>query len=429
MVKEGPVNLDMPIHTGGDLRSIIKSFPDAPGVYLMKDADGEVIYVGKAVSLKKRVVSYFLRTRNSIKTGVMMSYVKDIRYVRTPSEYDALVLESKLIKQYKPRFNISLKDDKGFPYIKITHQEFPRVLIGRVKKEFEAADFFGPYTSAGLLRRALNILRKSFPFCACRRFGSKTCLNYDIKLCAGPCQGKISKRAYLRIIKNLEDFLSKKDSQVIGDISARMRRCSQKREYEKAARLRDQLEALGILICLKKIDAKNVFKISDDLEKIGLKKEPSRIEAFDVSNIGADFSVGAMVSFFDGRPDKKNYRRFKIRAVKGINDYAMMKEIVLRRYRRLLRDSACLPDLIVIDGGPGHLETARQALGSLEIKIPMIAIAKKEELIYTISRKEPSKFERHSCVLRLIQSVRDEAHRFALSYHRLLRKKHVFTNG
>lgn len=403
----------------------LKDFPDRPGVYFMKDADGEIIYIGKAASLKKRLASYFLKAQDSIKTKVMLSYVEGISFMEAASEYDALVLESKLIKEHQPRFNISLKDDKSFPYIMMTHELFPRVLIGRRKKNVASADFFGPYTNAKLLRRALNILRKSFPFCSCRRFCSKACLYYDLKLCAGPCAQKISQAVYGRMIKRFQNFLTKKDSDVISELSAEIIKSSKSQAYEKAARLRDQLEALSILVTLKNGGAKKFVKIQDDFDKIGLIKEPHRIETFDISNISGSFAVGSMVSFYDGQPDKKQYRRFKIRAVEGIDDYAMMKEVLLRRYRSLLKKNVSLPDLIVIDGGRGHLEVAWLALKSLSLKIPMIAIAKREELIYTIKQKEPVKLERNSYVLRLVQSARDEAHRFALKYHRLLRKKDV----
>lgn len=410
-------------------KETIKSLPDSPGVYLMKDQAGEVIYVGKALSLKKRVKSYFLKTQDSIKTRVMLTYVKDVSFVETASEYDALVLESKLIKEYKPRFNISLKDDKSFPYIKVTHEKFPRVLIGRRRKAQEDADLFGPYVSAKLLRRALNILRKSFPFRSCRKFGARACLNYDLKLCKAPCRSRISQKAYARMIRRFEDFLMKKDSDVIAGLSSEIRSLSKRREYEKAARVRDQLEALSILVSLKNTDSRKLLKIHDDFSVIGLKKEPRRIETFDISNITDRFAVGSMVSFYGGVPDKDNYRRFKIRAVSGINDYAMIQEVVRRRYRRLLEENLSLPDLIVIDGGVGHLEAARAVLEELSLKIPIIAIAKKEELIYTVRNKEGLRLERSSLLLRLIQAARDEAHRFALKYHHLLRKKGAMNNG
>ncbi len=404
----------------------IKNFPDSPGVYLMKDASDEVIYVGKAASLKKRVYSYFSKSPASIKTEVMMARVERIDYMQTPSEYDALIAEDRLIKQYRPRFNVVAKDDKSFPYIKVTREKFPRVFIGRRKKGGEEADYFGPYTSAKLLRRALDILRKSFPFCSCRVFPKKPCLFYDLKLCAAPCQGKISHKSYIKIIHALEDFLTQKDSDLIGRLSMEMRQLVKKERFEDAASARDRLEALSMLVTLKKIDAKAAMGVEADFAKLGLKAEPRRVEAFDISNISGKQSVGSMVSFHRGRPDKNNYRRFKIRNVSGIDDYAMMREVVRRRYGRLLAEAKRLPELIVIDGGRGHLDAARGVLIELGISIPIIAIAKSQDLIYTVYRKLPVKLGDDSRALRLIQHIRDEAHRFALKYHHLLRNKDAF---
>lgn len=392
----------------------------------MKDKAGKVIYVGKASSLKKRLASYFLRSVDSIKTQVMLTYVDRIVTMETASEYEALILEDRLIKQYRPRFNIALKDDKSYPYIKIAHDEFPRVFIGRRKKDDKNTDFFGPYMSAKLLRRALATLRKSFPFCSCRRFPKKVCLHFHLGLCPGPCEGKISKEDYLKTILAFEDFLLKEDEALIDELSLDMRRAVQEERFEEAARLRDRLEALSILVPLKKLSARRLKFWDSDFRRLGLKKEPERVEAFDISHMAGKESVGSMVSFVGGVPDKENYRRFKIRRVSGVDDYAMMREVVRRRYGRLLREARPLPDLIVIDGGRGHLEAAQSVLKELSCAIPMVAIAKSEELIYTIHQKIPVKLSRVSPALRFIQRLRDEAHRFALTYHHLLRKKHAF---
>ena len=405
----------------------IKNFPDKPGVYLMKDSEGGVIYVGKALSLKKRVSSYFLKFQPSVKTQVLLSYCRSIDRIVTSSEHDALILENDLIKQYKPRFNISLKDDKSYPYIKITKDDIPRVFIGYRRKAAENVDHFGPYTSSKLLRRALAILRKTFPFCTCRTFPKRVCLNYHMGLCAGPYQKKISKAGYRNIIKALGDFLTKRDTDLIDDLSSKMSGLVKAEKFEEAARVRDSLEALSILASLKKTDARQTSyglapEPTDDLSALGLDKEPKRIEAFDISDIGGTLAVGSMVAFKDGKPDKSNYRRFKIKTVLGNDDYAMMAEVVRRRYGRLVTK----PDLIVIDGGLGHLEAVLRVLKELDLKLPIIAIAKSEELIYTVNHKNPVKLSADSGVLRLIQRARDEAHRFALKYHHLLRSKHAF---
>lgn len=406
-------------------KEAIKGFPDSPGVYLMKEAGGAIIYVGKALSLKKRVSSYFLKHPSDVKTQVMLSYVRRIEFQKTSSEYEALLLEARLIGLYKPRFNVILKDDKSFPYVKITQGDIPRVFIGRRKKGETGYDYFGPYTSAKLLRQALKVLRKSFPYGTCRKFPKRACLNYHLHLCAAPCAGKTSRKRYRDIIRGLEDFLTKKDDELIEDLSVQMRALVEKEKFEEAARVRDQLEALTLLIPLKKGDS-GAPALSRDFEKIGLKKQPRRVEAFDISNISGEEAVGSMVSFYDGVPDKDHYRRFKVRTVAGIDDYAMIREVVRRRYERLSREGGLWPDLIVIDGGAGHRTAARCVLVDLRLDIPIIAIAKNEELIYTSSHRAPVKLRADSLFLRLIERMRDEAHRFALKYHHVLRKKKMF---
>jgi excinuclease ABC subunit C len=406
-------------------KEIIKGFPDAPGVYLMRDRLGRVIYVGKAVSLKKRVAHYFLKNQDSLKNQILMATVEAIEYREVSSEYEALLLEDELIKKFQPRFNIIAKDDKSFPYIKVTKEEFPRVSIGRRKKGEEEVDYFGPYTSAKLLRRALTILRKVFPFCTCRRFPKRACLARDLGLCPAPCEGLISKRAYQKIVAGLADFLTKIDSDLIEELAFEMRGFVKKEEFEKASDIRDELEALSILIELKKFDRK-VIVVETDFQKLGLIREPQRIEAFDISNIADKNAVGSMVSFYKGRPDKNNYRRFKIRSVNRIDDYAMIREVVRRRYERLLKESKKMPDLVVIDGGAGQLKAGRGVFDALGILVPVISIAKEHELIYTVRSRNPVRLSRDSVALRLIQRVRDEAHRFALKYHHFLRSRDAF---
>jgi len=409
-------------------KEAIKNFPDSCGVYLMYDFSGAVIYVGKALSLKKRVSSYFLKNQNSVKTQILMTCVARIAYQKTRSEYGALILEAKLIREYKPRFNISLKDDKSFPFIKITRSAFPCVTIGRRKRGEKNIDYFGPYTSAKLLRRALDFLRKSFPFRTCRKLPKKTCLYYDLRLCPGPCQGKVTQKEYIGMIRALEDFLMKEDLELIEELSLDMRKFAQTERFEEAAKTRDKLEALSLLASIKKTGSFKPRLYETDFQELGLAKVPERIEAFDISNIASHQAVGSMVSFHKGKPNKSNYRRFKIKTISKINDYAMIEEIVRRRVTRLVEESAKMPDLMVIDGGRGHLEAAKRVLKALGVDIPVVAIAKNEELIYTAMRQEPFRFDRSSEALRLIQRLRDEAHRFACAYHKLLRKKNFFKN-
>jgi len=408
------------------LKEKIRRFPDGPGVYFMKDAAGRVIYIGKAASLKKRVRSYVTGRPASLKTQVMMGRVRRITYEKAASEEEAVLREDELIKFYQPLFNVIQKDDKSFPYIKITQEGFPRVLIGRRRRNETAVDYFGPYTNATLLRQAVKALRRHFGFCTCRRFPKKACLHHHIGLCPAPCVGKVSKKAYRERIRRLEDFLASRDEELIEDLSRRMQKLVRRERFEEAARLRDQLEALGLLIALKPRSGHPAPVLDEDFRALGFRRLPRRIEAFDISNLHGRESVGSMVAFLDGEPDKDSYRRFRIRSVSGIDDYAMMREVVRRRYARLKEEGARLPDLVLIDGGLGHLEAAAGVLKELGLAIPIIAIAKKEELIYTKGNNEPLRLRSGSPLLRLVQRVRDEAHRFAITYHRLLRGKHAF---
>ncbi len=408
------------------LKEKIRRFPDRPGVYFMKDAAGRVLYIGKAASLKKRVRSYVTGRPASLKTQVMMARVRRITYEELASEDEAILREDELIKFYQPLFNVIQKDDKSFPYIKVTQEDFPRVMIARRRRHETDADYFGPYTDATTLRQALKVLRKAFPFCSCRRFPKRPCLHHHIGLCPAPCAGKISKRAYRERIRRLEDFLASRDEELIEALSRRMQKLVRRQRFEEAAGIRDQLEALGLLISLKPRPGHAAPVLDEDFRALGLRRLPRRIEAFDISDLHGKESVGSMVAFLDGKPDKDNYRRFRIRSVSGIDDYAMMREVVRRRYSRLKEEGLRLPDLVLIDGGLGHLEAAAGVLKELGLAVPIIAIAKKEELIYTKGNNAALRLRAGSPLLRLVQRVRDEAHRFALKYHRLLRGKHAF---
>ena len=395
------------------LRRRIKEFPVTPGVYLMKDKDGRVIYVGKASNIRKRVLSYFKKPQSSYKNEALISNILDIDIIQTSSEHEALLLESRLIKQLKPYYNISLKDDKSFPYIKITKESFPRVFVGR-KKLDENVEYIGPYTDVKLLRLALKSLRKVFPFCTCRNFPKRECLYYRLDLCLAPCTDKVCKKEYRDMISHLKHFANKGSRSLIDSLEKKMQAYSKNNDFEEALKIRDKIKALGLLVEQSK---------SDSWDILGFKKAPRCIEAFDISNLFGKEAVGSMATFINGKPDKNQYRRFKIKMIQGIDDYAMISEIMQRRYYRVIKDNFVKPDLIVIDGGKGHLNVALKQLKILGLNIPIIAIAKEEELIYTIENDKPLKLDRDSHVLQLVQRVRDEAHRFAINYHRLLRNK------
>lgn len=393
----------------------------------MKDISGKIIYVGKAANLKKRVSSYFRQKQADPKAKILIRSIEEIDFVATTSEREALLLEASLIKKYEPKYNISLKDDKSFPFIHITDEVFPALFVERKFKNEKKGrgEYLGPYTSATLLRGAFKSMRKIFPFRSCKFLpDGKNCLYGRINLCPEPCLGKISKTRYKNAIKKIKLFLEGKYSDLLSNLQAEMNEAAKERHFEEAASLRDQIEALSNVIYGHKIDATEPLKQLKSL--LRLKKVPERIEAFDISNTGPAASVGSMVSFYKGIPDKNNYRRFKIKTVSGINDFGMMAEIVRRRYNRLLAEKNPLPDLIIIDGGKGHLSAAKKELDKLNTKIPIMGIAKKQEHIFVAYRSEPIILAKASKILHLIQKIRDEAHRFAISYHRLRRKKSVF---
>ncbi|MDI6840956.1 MAG: excinuclease ABC subunit UvrC [bacterium] len=507
----------------------IAKIPNKPGVYLIKDENGKVIYVGKAKSLRERVRAYFANT-SSPKTQVIASKINDIDYIVTNSEVEALILEANLIKLHLPRYNIRLKDDKKYPYIKVTVQEdFPRVFPTRDLRD-RSSIYFGPYTSVKTMKRALKSATEIFPIRTCKgRLPARVCLAYHIGRCYAPCEGKISKEEYQSIVQELIDFLSGKSKIVEQNLSSKMNKLASQLEFEEAARVRDRLisvqsivkkqrvvfdkpvdldvfglqsrrakACIGLIlvregrvlgsehyilqiqpnttlgeiirafilqyyknaffipqeIVVPAIDEKEVIeswlkrkillpkggeklelirlaeknaafwfeaekvekapKALDQLQTVlKLEKLPKRIEAFDVSNIGGKYAVGSCVSFVDGRAQKSGYRRFKIKTVEGIDDVSMIKEIVTRRVKR-----GGLPDLILIDGGLGQVRAAHEQIPS----VPVFGLAKRFEELYTPDGKVIS-LPKDSLALRILQRVRDEAHRFAISYHKKLRDK------
>lgn len=401
----------------------MKNLPDETGVYIFKDSRGKIIYIGKARSLRKRVRSYFNRRLDS-KTQAMAARIADIEYRRTASEAQAQILEASLIKAHQPKYNIDLKDDKSFPWIRITNEKFPVVSICRVRRPEKPCRslYFGPYTNANLLRQALRLIRKVFGFRSCAKMPSKPCLYYRLKACPAPCAGKISIRQYNDIIRQIELFLNSRHEELISRLSIKMQDFSRQKKFEKAAVLRDKIGVLSALAGRE--EGFNCYEEMEDLKRLlKLKKAPLRIEAFDISDISGRQAAGSMVSFYKASPDKDNYRRFRIRSAGKIDDYAMITEVINRRYSRLLKENRLLPDLILIDGGKGHLLTAQRELFKLGVSLPLISIAKQEESIYIPGKKLPVKLSSDTPALNLLRRVRDEAHRFALKYHHLLRRK------
>lgn len=407
------------------LKEIIKNLPNSCGVYLLKDKDGKVLYIGKAISLKKRVSSYFLKREASLKQDALIQLVRDIDYIPTASEIEALLLEADLIKRFKPKYNVSLRDDKTFPFIKITQEDFPAISICRPKNK-EKAICFGPYTDSQAIRDLVKKIRKIFPFRSCRNMPKKACLHFHIGLCPAPCVGKIEKRDYAQNIRDISLILKGKGESLFKKLQDEIRVEADKRNFEEAARIRDQMLALGSMYLGGQVN--NFLEEAKQLAKIlRLKKLPFRIEAFDVSNIFGKEAVGSMVSFWQGSPDKNNYRRFRIKESQGqINDYKMLAEITRRRYSRLKNEGLSFPDLVLVDGGRGQVSAAKNELDKLNLDLPLVGIAKSEEKIISLTKKNPIVLSLSSPALRLVMRIRDEAHRFAVSYHHILRRKKTF---
>lgn len=422
-----------------------KQLPTAPGVYLMKDRLGRVIYVGKAVSLRNRVSSYFNRAAEfDRRTADLVREIADIDVLETDSEVDALLLEARLIKDIQPRFNQELKDDKTFPYLEITvREDFPRVEFTR--KPHKGTKLYGPFTSAKRLRGAIVVLQKIFRFRTCsldiedgdqRWRWFRPCLLASINQCTAPCNLRVSKDEYRRDIRRLILFLDGKKDELFEELRLEMQAASQALKFEKAARLRDQIKALENLNLrgnLRENAQPEVFYIDPKRGLKGLKKVfnlpeiPRRIEGVDIAHLQGGETVASLVQFIDGLPFRQGYKRFRIRSVEGVDDFASIREVVSRRLRRLSQEGEPFPDVLLIDGGKGQLSSAMEAMQAIGVTPPFtISLAKQEEEIYVPGEAEPRKLSRHSYALRLLQYVRDEAHRFAQHYHHVLRRKSTF---
>jgi excinuclease ABC subunit C len=545
--------------------------PDKPGVYLFRDDGGAVLYVGKAASLHHRVKSYFTPQALSPKLRKMVSMMADIDFIITDSEQEALILECSLIKKYRPYYNVRFKDDKSYPYLKITMvEEWPSVQLARRLIE-DGSRYFGPYTGPSSLRKTMNLINKLFPYRTCKKVitgaDTRPCLKYHIRRCAGPCIGAVNREEYQRIIAQVILFLEGKQTQVIRELKKKMSAAVSDWEFEKAASLRDQIQAIESIVEAQKVVStrkvnEDVIAIAQDkneacaqvffirggkllgqehfllegmqdenscqimtsfvkqfyssgasippqillqtelvdkplietwleskrghrvrlltprrgekkrlvdlvaqnarelleqsrirwladsgktaaaLEELKnclcLPRMPRRIECYDISDIRGTAAVGSMVVFIGGQPKSSYYRRFRIRAAAGIDDYAMMREVLERRFRRVstAREKetgeswGSTPDLVLIDGGRGHLNTALEIIREQGIEsVPLAAIAKKNEEIFLPQTAEPIILPQNSPALYLLQRIRDEAHRFALSYHLEMRKKGTLISG
>lgn len=420
-----------------------REFPQSPGVYLMKDSAGRVIYVGKATNLRSRAGSYFTnQARDDPRTGYWVSEICDADFIECESEVDALLVESRLIKDVQPKYNKEQKDDKSFPYLMIsTREDFPRVEMTREPRS-SGVKLYGPFAGAGALRGAIQVLQRIFKFRTCsldieendeRWKWFRPCLLANIDQCTAPCNLRISKEDYKRDIKRLQMFLDGKKSRLLKQLRDEMQAASKELNFEEAAKLRDEIKMLETLDQRGELDTHaqpEVFYIDPKKGLSGLKKvlklaeQPRTIEGVDIAHLGGNQTVASLVSFIDGMPFKPGYRRYKIRDVKGVDDFRSIHEVVARRFQRLYDENEKFPDVLLIDGGKGQLNAAMAAFAEREIPPPtVISIAKRDEEIFIPGESEPLRLSRHAFALRLLQYVRDEAHRFAQHYHHILRDK------
>jgi excinuclease ABC subunit C len=418
-------------------------FPHAPGVYLFQDQSGRVLYIGKANDLRARVGSYFLAAAaGDQRTSHLVREAYDVDFIEAESEVDALLMEARLVKDIQPKYNRELRDDKSFPYLQITtHEDFPRVEVTREPRA-SGVKLYGPFANAGSLRGAVQALQKVFKFRTCsldieaddeRWRWFRPCLLASINQCTAPCNLRIGKEEYRNDIKRLRMFLEGDRKKLLDVMREEMAQASADLKFERAAAVRDEIQMLERLRErgeLDKHEQPEVFFVDPKKGLAGLQKifklteRPRNIEGVDIAHLGGNETVASLVQFIDGLPFKPGYRRYRIRDVEGVDDYASIREVVARRFRKLRDDGDVFPDVLLIDGGIGQLRKSLEVFTALDIRPPLVlSLAKREELVYAMDRGEPLRLSRRSYALRLLQYVRDEAHRFAQHYHHILRRK------
>ena len=417
--------------------------PAKPGVYVFRDRFGTVIYVGKARNLRRRLSSYFQPSRLRTADPKLRSLINSIAswsFETVRTEDEALILESRLIKSYAPHYNILMRDDKRYLLLKIDHSErFPTLKLARIKKpgKFE---YFGPFPKGSALHSTLEFLLSYFGLRACRTSEPaaetrKRCLKRIIKDCCGPCTGEVSEAEYRERLSRTLSILHGDLSEIREELRRLMIENAAEQRFEKAARYRDVLENLEAVFGRRNRTferpelpetAPGKSGVESLRQALGLSRLPEHIIGFDISNILGTLAVASLVDFKHGRPDRSSYRRFRIKTVDQSDDFAMMAEVLRRHFSRLLEHGLKLPDLVMVDGGKGQLSAAVDALIAVGTPpLPVIGLAKRNEEIYLPGRSEPVVLSRHDPGLRLIQALRDEAHRFAVSYHRELRNKRI----
>ena len=429
------------------IRETIKSFPTGPGLYFMKDADEKVLYIGKAKNLRSRVAAYFQPGANLHESRgpwivEMTEKTATVDFLQTESEVDAILQEARLIKDIHPPYNTDLKDAKTFPYLEITtRQDFPGVYITRNVQDARSR-LFGPFTHVSDLRAVIVVLQKVYKFRTCtldirdadtkRRF-FRPCILFNIRQCTAPCGDRVSKAEYRKQIHDFISFLQSKRATVLRQLHKQMAEAAARLDFEAAAEYRDRIRLIESLDKRGTVEghiqpevfAADPTEALTKLQSLLKTDQPIRIiEGFDIAHLAGTETVGSMVQFIDGKPFKEGYRRFRIKTVSGVDDYACLKEVVLRRYKRALAGEELWPDVVLIDGGLGQLHAAEEAFAEMGTRPPrLMSIAKKEELLYIHGRDKELRLAAHNPVRKLMQYIRDEAHRFAQHYHHILRKK------
>ena len=433
------------------LKEKLATLPKTPGVYFHKNAEGQIIYVGKAAVLRNRVRQYFQESRfRDTKTDLLVSEIDDVDWIEVDSEVDALFLEAEMVRRYMPRYNILLRDDKSSCYIRISFKErAPLVSVTRRPYD-DGADYYGPFLQSGPVRKALRYLRKAFPYSTHTTLPSRACLDYHIGLCPGPETDDYDRSLYLKNLKRLVAYIKGSQNKVIGELEKEMQRASKAHSFEQAANLRNKLLAIRSLRAQVLFGDKEALDLSKDhaladmMDLFKLTSAPRRIEGFDISHMSGTDTVASMVVFVNGVSDKRNYRKFKMR-IPGNDDFAHMNEVILRRLSEKNVSSWGLPSIMLIDGGKGQLGAAIAARDQLGLKVPMIGLAKKYEEIVVHKEKsfvvindkkllelrgfrtdESNDFVRldipnNANIVKLLQRIRDESHRFAVSYHSVLK--------
>lgn len=419
-----------------------RSLSTGPGIYLFLDEKNKIIYVGKAKNLRKRVSSYFQKnTEQNIRTNILISQIVNIKTLTVNSEIEAFLLENLYIKKYKPKYNIKLTDDKAYPMIKITIKDiYPKVLIVRRREDKESI-YFGPFPNAvNMLKTVLKTIRRIFPYQSVRNHANRICLFHHLGLCSCPnvLNSPEAKQEYKNNIKHIVDFLNGNTKKVISDLRKERDVLSKQEKFEKASLLQKKINAIELITgpLYRTSPVLDISPNTYDLRKKEIDnllfilntnnvyiKNLKKIECYDISNISGKNAAGSMVTFTNGEKETSLYRKFRIRKINAPNDFGMMSEVL---DRRLNHKEWKYPDLIIVDGGKGQVSTALNALKKLSLKIPVIGLAKKQETIITPDLKEIT-LPQNSDALKLIMRIRDEAHRFAISYHKKLRSKSLFS--